>query len=173
MTDGISIRLAGDEDVVALMRLVHDCIAHMRRAGIEQWDELYPDEATLRGDVQERTMYLGGREDHGMIGAFVLNEYQNQEYAEVPWTITDLRVAVVHRLMVDPRHQRQGVARQLMRLAEERAIALGFGAMRLDAFSGNPSALRLYQDLGYRDAGGVMFRKGPFRCFEKRLGLAH
>ena len=45
----------------------------------------------------------------------------------------------------------------------------GYGAIRLDASWANPVALRLYHGLGYRDAGGATFRKGPFRCFEKRL----
>jgi GNAT superfamily N-acetyltransferase len=173
MTDGLSVRVAGIEDFVLLMRLVRDCIEDMRREGIEQWDEIYPNETILRADVEEQTMYLAGREDDSLIGAFVLNEYQNPEYRDVPWTITGLRVAVVHRLMVDPRHQRQGCAGQLMRFAEEQASALGYGAMRLDAFAANPRAQRLYEGLGYRDAGAVVFRKGLFRCFEKRLGLVH
>jgi ribosomal protein S18 acetylase RimI-like enzyme len=142
----------------------------MRREGIEQWDDVYPDEATLRADVQARTMHLATREGLGLIGAFVLNDYQNPEYAQVPWTITSQRVAVVHRLMVAPRHQRQGFAHQLMRLAEKHAGDAGYDAVRLDAFSENPRALRLYRELGYRDAGSVMFRKGLFHCFEKRLG---
>ena len=56
-----------------------------------------------------------------------------------------------------------------MNFAEDRARELGYCAIRLDAFTKNPRALRLYQTLGYHDAGGVTLRKGPFRCFEKRL----
>jgi GNAT superfamily N-acetyltransferase len=169
MADGISIRFATLQDMTVLMRLVRDCIDEMRRAGIDQWDDVYPDEATLRADMHAQSMYLAKRDGHGAIGAFVLNEFQNPEYSDVPWAITDLRVAVLHRLMVSPPFQRQGIARDLMHRAENRAATLGYGAIRLDAFSLNPGALRLYQALGYRDAGAVTFRKGVFRCFEKRL----
>ena len=79
---------------------------------------------------------------------------------------------MVHRLMVDPRYQGRGIAGELMRFAEDRAGELGYDAIRLDAFSANPRALWLYQRLGYHDAGCVTFRKGLFRCFEKRLGRA-
>lgn len=41
--------------------------------------------------------------------------------------------------------------------------------IRLDAFTGNPRALKLYDGLGYRRSGYVTFRKGLFVCFEKRL----
>ena len=142
----------------------------MREAGIDQWDDQYPSDATLLSDVREGTMHLGYLDVATLIGALVLNEYQNAEYAQVPWTFDRGRVAVVHRLMVAPPFQRMGIARELMAFAEQRARELGYQVIRLDAFTANPRALRLYQTLGYHDAGGVTFRKGPFRCFEKRLG---
>jgi GNAT superfamily N-acetyltransferase len=71
--------------------------------------------------------------------------------------------------MVEPRLQGTGIARQLMRFAEAWAREHGYEAVRLDAFAANPRALSLYRGLGYREAGGASFRKGAFRCFEKRL----
>jgi GNAT superfamily N-acetyltransferase len=74
--------------------------------------------------------------------------------------------------MVSSRCRREGIARTLMMFAERRARDLGYVAIRLDAFVHNPGALRLYQGLGCFDAGGVMLREGPFRCFEKKLQAA-
>jgi ribosomal protein S18 acetylase RimI-like enzyme len=71
--------------------------------------------------------------------------------------------------MVEPRYQGRGIARQLMQVAERQAALAHFETIRLDAFSLNPQALRLYQQLGYTDVGGAPLRKGSFRCFEKRL----
>jgi GNAT superfamily N-acetyltransferase len=111
MSGTLSIRIAVDDDVSVAMELVRACIVDMRRAGIDQWDDLYPDETTLRADVRDRTMYVTS-DDTGVFGIFVLNEYQDPEYADVFWTITDVPVAVVHRLMVHPRRQHQGMARR-------------------------------------------------------------
>ena len=168
MSVELSTRIADEADVSAAMQLVRACIDGMRRAGIEQWDDIYPDEATLRADARSQTMYVA-TDESGVVGMFVLNDFQDREYAEVPWTIADVPIAVVHRLMVHPDQQRRGIARQLMTIAERRATHLGYGAIRLDAFTLNPRALQLYADLGYRDAGGIRLRKGLFRCFEKRL----
>jgi GNAT superfamily N-acetyltransferase len=90
----------------------------------------------------------------------------------VDWSIRAPRVAVVHRLMVHPVCQGRGIGPYLMRFAELRARQLGYGAMRLDAFTRNPRSLHLYQRLGYRDAGPVRLRKGLFRCLEKDLAAA-
>jgi GNAT superfamily N-acetyltransferase len=165
----LAIRLANGDDTDAVLRLLGDCTDAMRATGIDQWDEVYPSRATIVADVQSQTLHLGFLEIGTLVGAFVLNEYQNPQYSEVPWTINDSRIAVVHRLMVHPHYQGKGVARELMAFAEAYARDQGYGAIRLDAFTANPRALRLYTGLGYRDAGGVTFRKGPFRCFEKKL----
>jgi hypothetical protein len=42
-------------------------------------------------------------------------------------------------------------------------------AIRLDAFTLNPGAIRLYEGRGYRKAGSVRFRKGMFNCYEKAV----
>src|SRR5918992_1082460 len=95
-------RLATDGDIGALCNLLTDCIEHMRAHGIDQWDEIYPSRATLLADIQSRSAYVASDGNDALIGFIVLNEYQNPEYAAVPWTINEARTAVVHRLMVHP-----------------------------------------------------------------------
>ena len=116
-------------------------------------------------------MHFGFQSRETLVGALVLNEFQNAEWSNAEWTIMRARILVVHRLMVGPKHQGRGIARNLMQFAETWARANGYGTIRLDAFSANPRALRLYRGLGYRDAGGASFRKGLFRCFEKAIDL--
>jgi GNAT superfamily N-acetyltransferase len=164
------IRPGTEADLDSVMTLVADCVAAMRRDGIEQWDEIYPNRAGLMADIRSKTLHRASLEhSDALAGIVVINEFQDREYAEVPWTLVDGRVAVIHRLMVDPAHQRMGIARDLMAFAEARARELGYTIIRLDSFVHNPRALRLYPSLGYRDAGGIQLRKGPFRCFEKAL----
>jgi GNAT superfamily N-acetyltransferase len=165
----IAIRPGLEGDVDGAMALVRDCISAMLRQSIDQWDEVYPNRSTWLGDARERTLYVASHEAGPLVAAFVLNEFQDAEYAAVPWTICPARVAVLHRLLVHPSHQNRGVATTLVRYAEGRALELGYDAIRLDAFTRNPAALRLYHRLGYRDAGAVTLRKGVFRCFEKAV----
>jgi ribosomal protein S18 acetylase RimI-like enzyme len=169
---GLSIVLASEHDIDRVMMLVAACIAHMRAAGIDQWDDVYPDRQTMFQDARDGTLYLASVDEEPLVGMLVVNDVQSPEYLDVPWTMAGARIAVVHRLMIDPRYQRRGLARELMRVAEQRARALGCDCVRLDAYSKNPRALDLYHRLGYHDAGSVTFRKGVFRCFEKKLVAA-
>ncbi len=45
----------------------------------------------------------------------------------------------------------------------------GIESVRLDAFSLNPYALRMYEGLGYKKVGEANWRKGLFYLFEKNL----
>lgn len=162
------MRLATEGDLDAVRQLLKDCIAEMRRAGIDQWDEIYPSRETLLADIRHRTMHVTFAET-ALVGALVLNVVQNAEWSQAAWAITDVPTLAVHRVMVHPTRQGRGVACDLMRSAEAWGRANGYGAIRLDAFCANPRVLRLYRGLDYRDAGGATFRKGPFRCFEKRI----
>ena len=140
----------------------------MDEAGIHQWDKIYPSEADIKEDINRREMYLGLL--GGTIASvFTLNSMQDEQYANGKWHCNNGRCAVVHRLCVDPARQNRGVAVQAMEYAAKLLKAAGFESIRLDAFSQNPAALRLYEKLGFRRAGEAHFRMGLFYLFEKRL----
>jgi len=162
------VRQATIADRDDLLALVTACIEGMRAQQIEQWDEQYPNAIAIDRDLAQGTAYVGLWGDT-LVAMVVVNEYQDAEYTEVAWQWTDGSVAVVHRLMVHPQAEGRRLAREMMAFAEQLAADQGHSIIRLDAFSLNPRALRLYHALGYRDAGTIRLRKGVFQCFEKRL----
>jgi ribosomal protein S18 acetylase RimI-like enzyme len=142
----------------------------MRQNGIHQWDEVYPNEEIITKDVDSRALYV--LEQNGLcIAAVSLNQEQDAAYQKVHW-LGGEPVLVVHRLCVDPAYQGNGLGNRLMDFAEEYAKQHAYASIRLDAYTGNPSAIRLYERRGYRKAGQVYFprRTLPFFCFEKILG---
>jgi ribosomal protein S18 acetylase RimI-like enzyme len=62
-----------------------------------------------------------------------------------------------------------GIARKLLKYADDFAVKNGYGTIRLDAFTQNERALRLYEKNGYEKVGSVLFRKGEFYCYEKKM----
>jgi len=166
----VIVRPAEAADLDDLLALLRACVGDMQARGLDQWDDVYPDRATLVDDIRARTLYLASRAHAPwLLGALTLNQRQDPEYADVAWQILVEPIAVVHRLMVHPTAQRSGLGRFLMRFAEREAHRLGFRAIRLDTMDANARALAFYRALGYRPAGGVRFRKGTFTCFERRV----
>ncbi len=91
------------------------------------------------------------------------------EYGSIGWNDGG-RPLVMHRLCISPSLQGKGLAKHLVRFAEQYARENGYGSIRLDAFIDNERALRLYDSLNYQRKGTVTFRKGSFYCYEKTIG---
>jgi GNAT superfamily N-acetyltransferase len=164
------VRLGQVEDVAAVMALVCRAVPLMRASGNLQWDVDYPNAAVFKRDAGLDQMWLA--EDGGRIaGVAAITTDQEPEYAEVGWDLSETAV-VVHRLVVDPAYQGQGVATALMLHAEAVARIRGIAVLRVDTNTQNEATKRLFPKLGYAFAGeiGLGFRPGlRFRCYEKRL----
>jgi len=163
----ISLRPAEAHDINTVIAIFRRAISDMSARFIFQWDGWYPSEEMLRQDIENGHMHLvcQGRE---IIGAVVLNEQMDDQYEEGCWVCAE-PAAVVHRLCIDPPYQHHGFGRQAMHLAELMLKEQGFKSLRLDAFSQNPYAIRLYDSLGYKRVGEADFREGLFYLFEKSL----
>ena len=151
-----------------LHALYRAAIAHMDAQGIFQWDDLYPSLDVLEEDVSQGEMEIA-LIDGQISAAFTLNPRCDEEYALGAWRYPDARFCVLHRLCVHPLNQGQGVAARVMDHIEHALLQRGYESVRLDAFSSNPFALRLYEKRGYERVGEVRFRKGLFYFYEKPL----
>ena len=157
---------AGDID--AIFSVFKDAIAEMDRNGIPQWDELYPDRAILAEDISKNELFVGTL--HGEIASvFVLNSECDEAYENGVWQYSDASFCVVHRLCVNPKFQNRGIGLETMRHIESELKSGGVESVRLDAFTLNPHALRLYDKLGYVRVGTADWRKGRFWLMEKKL----
>lgn len=160
-------RLANTEDLPEILILYQRAIKQMNALNILQWDEIYPDDQTLSCDIEQRQMYLhivGAR----IAAAIVLNSEQDEQYKNGNWSISN-NFGVVHRLCVHPDFGQSGLGKQMVLFAEKHFSNLNFSSVRLDAFSQNPISLHLYEKLGYKRVGQIVFRKGDFVLFEKLL----
>jgi len=160
-----SIRPARIDELDRLLDIIRAATRHMESQGIHQWDDIYPDRATLQKDVEKQHMQVIEIDGH-IAGMVSINDEQVPEYQDVQWHYPG-RALVVHRLTIEPSHQRRGLAACLMEFVERTAENQGYDTIRFDAFTENPVATALYEHLGYEKAGTVLFRKGLFFCFEK------
>ena len=165
----IYYRKAGFSDLDGIVALAGQAAVRMAEQGIDQWDAFYP----LREDFERDIM--DGQLTVGLLGGeiaviYTVNGEAEPEYERAKWKYPDLPFCILHRLCVNPLFQNRGVARQTMEHMEREAMEKGVRAIRLDVFSKNPHALRLYQKGGFAEAGKAQWRKGLFYLMEKYLG---
>ncbi|MHB8129912.1 MAG: GNAT family N-acetyltransferase [Mobilitalea sp.] len=161
-------RKAKKQDAKEVVSLYKAAVAHMIEINILQWDEIYPNEEVLSGDIDKGELYLLTKEKI-ITACVVINEEQEEAYLLAPWRYNTGRSAVIHRLCVHPSAQGTGIGKQMMKDSEELIQSNGYESIRLDTFSNNRFARHLYESLGYTYVGEVTFRKGLFYLMEKKI----
>ncbi|MGB8955274.1 MAG: GNAT family N-acetyltransferase [Tumebacillaceae bacterium] len=167
----MELKRAELQEIDTIMDLYKRTIQTMLASGIDQWDERYPSRDLMDIDLNDREVYWFLDDERRPVGIVVLNEYQEEEWDRNAWAIPDDRPLCVHRLVIDPQAQGQGYAVRLMEAIEQHARDNGYKSIRLDAYTGNPIACRLYSRCGYAQRGEVtlQLRPLPYAMFEKVL----
>lgn len=164
----IKYRLGTLEDLNEINNLIHQAIEEMENKGIKQWDEIYPVQEDIINDIEAEQLYVGLNHEK-LVVIYVLNQECDEEYSKGKWKDEEKTFYVIHRLCVNPLFQNQGIAKITMEHIEKEANYKGAKAIRLDAFTENPYALKLYGNCGYSRVGTVEWRKGKFFLMEKYL----
>jgi ribosomal protein S18 acetylase RimI-like enzyme len=164
----LQFRLAKKEDLDSVMDMFTAAIAEMSREGIEQWDSLYPDKSTLENDIEDNQLFIGMLQD-SIVSAYVLNQEYDEQYANGAWKYPNSSFYVIHRLCVNPLFQNQRIGTLTLTHIENELRAKGIDAIRLDAYTLNPYAIKMYERLEYGKVGFAKWRKGEFYLMEKKL----
>ncbi|MBO0962785.1 GNAT family N-acetyltransferase [Neobacillus sp. MM2021_6] len=152
----------------AVTQLYTDITADLRRKGIKQWDRLYPNRFIIKTDIKNGHLF-GLSADKKILGAVVVDTNESKKYQELKWEDEDGRPLLIHRLAVHPDYQGKGYGKQLLQFAEDYAHRNGYSSIRLDVFSLNSGAVKMYERAGYQERGMIRFpfRAAPYLCFEK------
>lgn len=166
---------AGD---IAPVAQIYEHIHNEEEAGRAQigWVRgVYPTEETAREAFSAGELFVC-ETDGRVVAAARINQRQVPEYALAQWQYPaeDREIMVLHTLVVDPEAAGQGIGSRFVRSYEAYARSRGCRYLRMDTNERNLAARRLYQHLGYREAGTVpcCFNGIPgvqLVCLEKRL----
>ena len=162
----IKYRKAEPNDIEEICSIVHDAVDVMERDHIFQWDDLYPAKRDFQEDIKKSQLFVGLV--NGQIAViYTLNQECDKEYENGKWKYKDEPFYIIHRLCVNPTFQNTGIAKATLLHIEKQLKEIDIHVIRLDVFSNNPFALRLYNSLGYLKAGHADWRKGKFFLMEK------
>lgn len=164
----INYRKALPEELDDIYALVKDAIQQMESENIHQWDDIYPTKDDYLSDIENGHACVGIKDGKIAVYYAISKEY-DEEYAYGEWQYEGEDFIVIHRLCVSPAFQNMGIARTTLAHIEENAKSKGVSAVKLDVFTQNPYAIKLYQNCGYNKVGTANWRKGEFLLMEKLL----
>lgn len=161
-------RLGTKSDINEICSLVKKAIQLMEQLGIHQWDELYPTKEVFLEDIEKNTLYIV-TQNNQIIAIYTINQECDDEYDDFTWDNPVESACILHRLCVSADVQNNGIGTKVLYHLEEQVKQMGYSSIRLDVFSENPYALRLYEKNGYEKRGYADWRKGRFYLMEKTL----
>lgn len=164
----ITYRQGTLDDLDSINWLVKNAIIQMNEQGINQWDEMYPVREDFERDINKNQLFVGTVGDEIAV-TYTINKEYDEDYKNGQWKAPEKRFSIIHRLSVNSKFQNKGIARQTMGQIEREAFILGEQAIRLDVYSENLLALKLYQNCDYNKVGMTKWRKGIFYLMEKYL----
>ena len=138
------------------------------RFGVAHWSAI-PSMEALRKYADQGDLYVVEAEADA-IGTLRLTDRKIGFYRSEWFANPKDNAAYLLDMAIDPRHQRRGIGRRSMRLAEELARAKGSRAIRLDAYAGPAGAGRFYAKCGYRLVHAGEFNGVALEYYETLIG---
>ena len=161
-------RQAVYQDLEKITGLIEKAIAEMNSHDIHQWDYHYPTATDFEEDLQQKCLYVAIQDD-ALAAVYAINGHSDDDYDKCRWQGSDENAYVIHRFCVSPDFQHRGIGRLVLQHIENQLRRMGACSIRLDVFSLNPYAMRLYENDGFIKRGLADWRMGRFYLMEKIL----
>lgn len=153
-------RRASETDLPDALRILREAARIMLSTGRHQWDENYPNEATLRADITRDNGYVITL-DTGEIIAYAAIVFDGEpaydRLCEGRWVTNSERYATIHRIAVDKNARGKGVASRLFSEVAALCPKQRASSIRIDTNYDNVEMLSLLGKLGFTYCGKVYY----------------
>ena len=161
--------LAQPEDFRRCMDILNAGREFQREQGFIQWPDGYPDEESVRGDLENGYGYVLKADD--AIAAYMYIGFDGDPaYPQIKgaWK-HDGPYAVVHRIAIAPEFRGLGLGSVTFRLVEDFCKTRGFGLLRIDTDDANKRMQHVLTKNGFLYCGTVIQGNGDRLAFGKKL----
>lgn len=166
-------RKAKVEDLDAIEEIIDGAVEFMRRSGLNQWQDGYPNRNVFELDIGEGIAYVlcDGEE---IVGVCALTSEPEEAYYGLKggsW-LNDEKYAVIHRSAVSSKVRGKGYGNIFFEEAEKYCKSCGIDNIRIDTHRDNKPMQALLAKRGYVKCGVVEYNteSDPLRdAFQKVL----
>ena len=165
----MKIRKTTTDDIGAIMKIIEQAQANFKKAGIDQWQDGYPNRGSIERDIENEESYvliMDGEIAATGVVSFREEEAYNRIY-EGRWRSAG-GYAVIHRVAVAEKYQGRQLSSAFMELAERLCRERGLRSVRADTHEQNLPMQTVLKSNGFQYCGVVYLASGAKRlAFEK------
>lgn len=169
----VSIRRADLKDVDNIMLVIKDAQNLLASEGIDQWQDGFPNEETIKTDVSNEQSYVMEMGDK-VVGFFVLQFAEDRGYDTVyegEWIYKGMNYASIHRTAISNQARGKGLAHLMFETCENEARNKNKSSIRIDTHEDNKRMERVILREGYEYCGYILLERSNDKriIFEKIL----
>lgn len=140
------IKLASKVDLAIVANLASVVREDMLNSGLKQWLGNYPAYENFYEDFVKQGLYVYFA-DKTIVGSISILPENDLAYKEVIWESDN--ALVVHRILVNPNYQRQGIGKELINFSVQKGLSEGYGAIKIDTHPDNLKMQGMLKTLGF------------------------
>ena len=164
--------LAKKEDLSEIMPIIEQAQAYLASQAIEQWQNGYPNEATILKDVKNNESYIVSSEESTPLATAMFTTRNEPTYKRIEgqWiTKTDATYGVIHRMAVNKDFRGTGIAQFIFKQCEHILKHNRIQSMRIDTHEDNLDMQALLKKLGYLFCGVIYLENSDKRLAYEKL----
>lgn len=165
----MELRTAAPEDLGKIMELIDQAKAFLKRNGVDQWQNGYPDQTCIEEDIRKGKGYLC-IQDQDVVG-YVCIDFEGEpayDTLDGKWLSIQPYVAV-HRLALDASVRGRGLASQVFEETERLARSREIHSFKVDTDNDNQIMKHLLEKNGFQFCGTICFDNSEKIAFEKLI----
>ena len=158
-------------DIKNVMEIISEAQEYFKRNGIDQWQNGYPNEESIKNDIESGESYVLLKNDKIIATAYLSfsGESDYDIIYEGKW-ISQGDYAVVHRVAVSSNIKGHGIAGELFKYIEKICLENNIKHIKIDTHRQNKSMQRFLSKNGFEYCGVIYLEDNSERiAFEKVL----
>lgn len=170
----LTLRPTTEHDLHAVMEIIADAQADFAARGIDQWQNGYPNEQTIRSDIARGESYVVCNGAGEIVATAMITFAPDPNYAVIydgEWLAPDAPIyATIHRIAVALSERGQGIAEWIVGQAERMCSRRGAVSLRIDTHRDNRSMQRVAAKRSMTHCGTILLEDGAERlAYEKMM----
>lgn len=148
------LRKTRSEDIPVVISIIDDAIKELRKASVNQWQNGYPNAASIEIDIDKGWAYVLVQDDE-ILATLALSFDGDPNYdiiVDGDW-LNQEPYAVIHRIAVKLSRKGEGLAGIAIEMCENICLDQGIFNIRIDTHRLNLSMQRMLQKAGYTYCG--------------------
>lgn len=167
----MEFRKANESDVEMIMKIINQAQEYLKKQGINQWQNNYPNFNIIKNDIENKNGYVLLK-NNIIIGTVAVSFDREKNYDKIyngDWH-SNYKYAVIHRIAIDDKYKGLGLAAEFIKNIEEICLHKCVNSIKVDTHKENTSMQRFLQKNGFEYCGIIYLEDNNERiAFDKIL----